>query len=198
MPNLIIPITSVTAGGHLIGVDLYLKENHQRRVKVTDYPVEDGSSRLERAALLPDTLILQGAVTNFQGIDRPEAIWNELLTASADRRPVICNTFLRYYDNMMIYSVDSVVDSESGYGLVFDLGLREIVTAGVTQGGRRAVYPSAPIRVGTVNRGSVATKEVDAGTADSVMEQVTPADEDLADELFNILVNQRFVGPARR
>ena len=146
-------------------VDLWIDENHQRVVQLTEYPIEDGSTIASHAAVMPDNISLRGIISNVPrgGVRRVPKAWDLMLEVSAKREPIQVATRGRTYPSALIVELNSTTP---GYGMSFNMVVRELVTPGGERGGL-VPSPSSPAgrRTTTASRGRIGTSLSPVGTA---------------------------------
>lgn len=132
----------------LVEFDASVAETHNDEVEVTDHPVEDGSDVSDHMRKLPQTVILEGMISNSPLVflasvqapspvigdftptfDRVEAGYAKLREFQEAGVLVDVITSLRSYSNMAILSIAVNRAAPSGNILSFVLTLREVKIA---------------------------------------------------------------------
>jgi hypothetical protein len=132
-------ITPTKVEGLIGVVDLYPEETHNLTVNKTSYPIETGSSMTDNSVVMPKKLTLQGWVSDLkpligglvaiEGPSRAKEAWNRIRILQEGREPVLVVTTLGTYKNMLIKTVDAVIDSTTGRTLKFTMALEEVLFA---------------------------------------------------------------------
>lgn len=152
---LISDITGVIFGSsniQVIGlenVDLWYSENHSISVKVSSYPVEDGSTISDNAYREPYKIKLSGFITNIQQLtpdipflfgstgyvttQKAKTGWALLTEYANAREPFTVITTVKTYENMIITDVSTRIDEKTGTNLIFDLSFTEIKIVSTTE-----------------------------------------------------------------
>ena len=161
----------------LVGfVDGWLSEEHEMQVSTTTYPVESGASLTDHAMRRPDTLKLEGWVSDLVPSDeadrglplelRAGAAWAEISRLMNDSELLRVATPLRTYRDMLITKASAPVSRGTGRGLRFTLELNQILLRPLRElaGGLRLVLPDAPTndRVTDVQRGRVIASSIES------------------------------------
>lgn len=117
-------------------IDLYPDESHGIRIDKTTYPIESGARLTDHAIVRPDTLSLEGYVsdvqiyedstTNLTGPARAPEAWSRIEDAAKRRIPVSVTTSLKQYENMLILSATTTRNADTGGGLRFTLVFEEV------------------------------------------------------------------------
>jgi hypothetical protein len=136
-----------------VTLDASISEQHTGNNEVTDHPVEEGVNIVDHVRPKPDTLKIEGLVTNTP---MPEAgapqfpvtvgdvtflskskfdaaragtAYADLLALKENATLITVVTGLRTYDNMVIESLDVPRDARTGQTLRFSCSLKQIRTA---------------------------------------------------------------------
>lgn len=171
------PKTHLTVG--LVQFDASLSETHARQCEITDHPVEEGSTISDHIRRLPETLEVNGVVSNhpivfLASLNSPSPITNGLTPATAraelaystlrklmdDGELVTVVTSLWEYENMAITSMSVARDVNTGNVLNCSLSLREIIIAKT-----KTVDAPEPSNVGQKGAKDVGKKVPGAATA---------------------------------
>jgi hypothetical protein len=128
--------------------DCSVSETHSKEAQITDHPVEEGSTISDHIRRQPESLELNGIVTNhpiifLASIQAPSPLENDL-SPTPDRAEVAYATLREImdkgelvtvvtsfweYENMAITSMSVTRDAQNGNVLNCNLGLREIIIA---------------------------------------------------------------------
>lgn len=149
--NLVFSRTQAQIG--TVVLDASLSEQHTSTNEVTDHPVEQGVNIVDHVRPKPDTLKLEGLVSNnplpaagaqptpitmggvtfeSRSAATPEAAgtaYRDLLNLKENATLLTVVTGLRTYDNMVIESLDVPRDAKTGAVLRFTCSLKQIRTA---------------------------------------------------------------------
>jgi len=132
----------------IIEFDCSLSETHSAEAEVTDHPVENGSVMSDHIRALPETVEINGMVTNtplvylasllakspvqpstIPTFDRVNAAYLKLNELKNSGTLIDVVTSLRGYTDMAITSIVIVRDATTGNVLNCTVSLREVVTA---------------------------------------------------------------------
>ena len=131
-------------------IDLWVDEQHQHALTLTEYPVESGATIASHAAVLPDNMTLRFIISNVhRGIPDVPRAYGALLDAMDAREAVQVVTRSRSYEQAVIVGVNSTAP---GYGISGDVAIRELVVPGGEQGGIVPAAGSATARRTTSRR----------------------------------------------
>ena len=141
-------------------IDLNPDVDHQKTVTVTPYPIESGGSLTDNAVVEPDVLTLRSYVSdllisentalNVPANSRAAAAWGIISEMFERREPLTVVTRLQQYDNMLITSLRSRQDEETGNALVFTMRLEEVLFSET----RLVRFPPSALSGPAVNRSS--------------------------------------------
>lgn len=132
-----------------IELDAAISESHVGEVDVTEHPIEQGADIADHARPKPDTLNIEGLVSNTpinssqtqraaqsQGLASEEVIqgqpgmaesaYNKLLFLKANGKLITVVTGLRTYTNMVLKSLSVPVDAKTGDALKFTAQLKQV------------------------------------------------------------------------
>lgn len=173
----------------VVQFDASVSEGHGKEAEVPDHPVEVGADISDHIRRKPETLNVNGIVTNHPIVflaslnapspklgelapteDRVEAAYSELRRVMDAGELVDAVTTLREYRNMAITSLQVQRDAANGNVLNAQLSLREIILASVER-----VDQPQPVAAAK-NLGRKATTPADATTdakAHSVLKGLT-------------------------
>lgn len=172
-PNYGIYAQSATIVSPLEGVvDLYPDEDHGVTIDATDKPIETGARLTDHAIVRPDTLTLEGYVsdvqvyreslTNLQGAPRATEALQRIEQIAKQREPVEVITGRKIYPSVLILSIRSRRSADTGGALVFTMTMREVLFAD-TQ-----LLALPPSRVNQTGPAANKTSTVDAGRKQSI------------------------------
>jgi len=132
----------------LVQFDASLSESHLSEADITDHPVEEGANIADHIRNRPDSIEINGVVTNTPIAylasltakspltsdlgsvdDRVETAYQELLRIKNAGELVEVITSLRTYKNMVLKSVSVVRDQANGNILNTSVALREMLIA---------------------------------------------------------------------
>ncbi len=116
-----------------IKLDLSESESHMFESSVTQYPVEDGSPMTDHIQNKPDTLVMEGFVTNspvqllvLSGPRNGETAFEALEKIHRDREPVKVFTTLKEYTDMALVSFVVPKSPETGDAFRFTATFQKI------------------------------------------------------------------------
>lgn len=136
-----------------IEIDASISETHVGRVEVTDHPVEQGAAVSDHARVLPETLTLEGFVSNTplpvsngaltrrnslgvefdsrseMDLSRAGQAYTDLVRLKNAGELFSIVTMLRSYDNMLMTSLDVPRDAATGDGLRFSASFKQVRVA---------------------------------------------------------------------
>lgn len=133
-------------------IDATIQETHGSTADVTDHPVEEGSDVSDHKRDKPDTLKIEGLISNtpinrgqitrslprsfvdtaaeaLSNASRPgyaEAAYTTLRGLKESGKLITVITALRVYENMMLTELSAPRDSKTGDGLAFTASLRSV------------------------------------------------------------------------
>ena len=133
----------------VLELDCSLSETHIDEAEVTSHPVEGGSETSDHIRKLPQTLEVNGIITNTPLVflasvqaespvlanqnpktDRVSAGYDYLRKLMEDGTLIDVVTSLREYKNMALTGMSVIRDAENGNVLNCTLSLREVIIAG--------------------------------------------------------------------
>jgi len=145
--------------------DAFLKLDHERRLTITDHPVEEGASITDHSFVEPKSISIEIGMSDvgdsiIEGqfahrSTRSISAFDTLCKLQAERRPITINTKLAKYENMLIENITSPDDFKTINGLRATVFFREIIIVGadtVTLPNRTS---AAPHKTGNTNSGAV-------------------------------------------
>ena len=145
--------------------DAVLKLNHERRLAITDHPVEEGANIADHAYLKQKVVSIEigmsDVCTDFidgqfaQGFTRSVSAFETLERLQAEREPISIHSRLATYENMLIENITAPDDYLTKNGLKATVFFREMIIAKtdtVTLPNRTS---AAPQKTGNTNRGAV-------------------------------------------
>lgn len=119
-------------------IDTVLSERHQADSTVTQQPVEEGSNIADHIVNEPETVVIEGIVSNtpITGGTRNAAqeVFNELYSLRDAKEVVTVVTGLVVYENMVITNISIPRDRGTGGLVRFTVELTRIIKAGTTFG----------------------------------------------------------------
>lgn len=153
--NLIAPLPALTRIGAMdapsasdLLLDALVSEREGLRNKVTEYPVEDGSTVSDNIIPQPNTLLIEGAISNspvydvidvIKAIDtgtaaslvgqntrRAELAWQKLTALRDQRKLLRIVTPRQTFENYAIENVDRIKSATTGEILSFQLTLKQV------------------------------------------------------------------------
>lgn len=162
---------SVEIDGYV--VDVFVTEEHSHEAEVTQWPVEEGADITDHVRLLPDSVTLEGivsdtpigAVADQRGADvlPSEEAYTILLAIRENRKTVSVKTSLTTYHNMILKSLTEPRSATTGEALRFRATFVQITTV---KNERTVVKVSLPRGNKKVNRGNKVAKPVDTPDPD--------------------------------
>lgn len=147
-------LTEIVFGGGnqasigLVTLDASVQETHGKSAKVTEHPVEDGSTISDHIISQPDTISINGIVSNhplvyLASFNAPSPLQNDLAPASeraelafaelervmtAGELVDVVTTF-KEYESMAIESIEVTRDAARGNSMDATIRLRQVITA---------------------------------------------------------------------
>ena len=133
-----------------VQLDASVSETHESKVEVTEHPVERGVNISDHARALPQSLRIEGLVSNFHlpypsaaltarlsgstqysarpdlAGNRAEEAYSELLRLKDAAELITVVTAIQTYENMLITDLNIPRDATSGDGLRFSINLKQI------------------------------------------------------------------------
>ena len=148
-------------------VDGWVTEGHRVTMATSDHPVESGADITDNAVRQPRELTLPGVVSNLlpavetdaPAEQRNREAWETVQSLMENRVLMDVATSIWHYRDMLIVEATSDRSVRTGYGLEFQIKLREILRFEV-QAGR---FSSANVSGPAADR----TSQVDEGTKQS-------------------------------
>jgi len=146
--------------------DAFIRQDHTRKLKMTEHPVQTGAAMVDHAYMEPVELtltikmsdaaesIVPGQFTNRWS--RSVAAYDVLKEIQAQRIPCQVLTRLELYSNMMIQAISIPDDFRTLYGLEAVVTMREIPVAEV----KTVKISSAMQTTGSTTKGTVEPVEV--------------------------------------
>jgi hypothetical protein len=145
--------------------DAFLKLDHERRLTITDHPVEEGANITDHAFVEPKAVSIEIGMSDVcasfidgqftQRFSRSVSAYDTLEKMQADRIPISIHSKLATYHNMLIENITAPDDYLTRHGLRATIFFREIIvvsTDTVTLPNRTS---TAPQKTGNTNRGAV-------------------------------------------
>jgi len=115
-----------------IELDVTMRENHNYSSRVTNYPIEDGSTLSDHIINEPTTLNLEGIVTDsplaiFPTFNRSVKAFNQLVDLHRKRVVIKVVSGIKVYEKMVITSLDVPREVLTGQSLRFNIQLQEVI-----------------------------------------------------------------------
>ncbi len=180
----------------VLTLDASLEETHTSASEVTEHPVEEGTNISDHIRRLPETLVINGVVTNhplfllpsftapspIQGdnlalSDRVKAAYDKLKEIHDAGTIVRVVTSLRDYTNMAITGFSVLRNAPNGDVLNATISMREILTA-------KAEAPETPLETRIVDQGKKVTKAADDAVAENANKSLLATGFDFTTGLF--------------
>lgn len=180
----------------VLTLDASLEETHTSASEVTEHPVEEGTNISDHIRRLPETLVINGVVTNhplfllpsftapspIQGdnlslSDRVKAAYDKLKEIHDAGTLVKVVTSLRDYSNMAITGFSVLRNAPNGDVLNATISMREILTA-------KAEAPETPLATRIIDQGKKVTKAADDAVADNANKSLLATGFDFTTGLF--------------
>jgi len=156
----------------VVELDAALSETHSKEALVTDHPVEFGADVSDHIRRLPDSVEINGIVSNTplvflsavtESPTRAEDAYEELRRIMDEGELVTVATTLREYSNMALTNLAVARDAASGNVMNATMSLREIIIAETQT--VEAPVPAAAANSKPVNQGKQAAKPANAAQA---------------------------------
>jgi len=145
--------------------DAVLKLDHERRLTITDHPVEEGANIADHAFAEPKSVSIEVGMSDVMDsiVDgqfahrstRSISAFDVLCRLQAERRPLTVTTKLATYTNMLIENITAPDDFKTMHGLKATVFLREVIIVSsdtVTLPDRTSADPH---KTGNTNAGAV-------------------------------------------
>lgn len=115
-----------------VELDVTLRETHSYTSRVTNYPIEEGSTLSDHIINEPTIVVLEGTVTDtplsiLPFFNRSIDAFNRLIEIHQKRESITVVTGLKKYANMVITNLDIPRDIRTGQSLTFTIELKEII-----------------------------------------------------------------------
>jgi len=115
-----------------VELDVTMREDHRYSSRVTNYPVEDGSSLSDHIINEPPVVTLEGIVTDtplaiLTFFNRSVDAFNRLIEIHENRELVTVVTGIKVYQNMAITVLDIPRDLTTGQSLRFTIELQNVL-----------------------------------------------------------------------
>ena len=116
--------------------DNTISEQYFYTSRVTNYPIERGTTISDHIFNLPDRIVLSGYISDtplniFATFNRSIAAFNQLILLHERREVVSVQTGLKSYDNMAIISLEVPRTVKTGQSLTFNIELQRIIYSDV-------------------------------------------------------------------
>ena len=145
--------------------DAFLKLDHERRLTITDHPVEEGANISDHSFLEAKSLSIEIGMSDVGDsiIDgqfghrstRSISAFDTLCRLQAERNPITINTKLAKFENMLIENITSPDDFTTMNGLKATIFFREIIIVSTDTASLPNRTSTAPQKTGNTNRGAV-------------------------------------------
>jgi len=119
--------------------DAYLKIDHERRLTVTEHPVQTGANISDHAYLMPATVVMEIGMSDamdayesgqFQGdTSKSVSAYKTLERLHEARIPLTVVTRLGKYENMIIEHIHAPDEAKTQYGLKVTVTFKQIIMA---------------------------------------------------------------------
>jgi len=119
--------------------DAYLKIDHQRRLTVTEHPVQTGANISDHAYLMPAVVVMEIGMSDamdayesgqFQGdTSKSVSAYKTLERLHEARIPLTVVTRLGKYENMIIEDIHAPDEAKTQYGLKVTVTFKQIIMA---------------------------------------------------------------------
>jgi len=153
---------AITIDGFLI--DASLRENHTYPNEVTSEPVESGADITDHVLVKPIEVTIEGVVSDTptgdaadaRGVDTvpSEDALQILEGISNNREPVVIESSLRVFEDMVLENLDIPRDARTGAALQFAARFRQIILVTNDRTTLRTSTPRAKRRVSRGAKGS--------------------------------------------
>jgi hypothetical protein len=131
----------IEAGGTVHVFDAILKTNHTTSLRITEHPVQNGANIADHSYVLPERVVLEIGMSDVMDSYQPDR-WKEYSTKSISafqklkelqykRQPVIVETRLNFYENMVIENIQTPDDYKTIEGLRCSVTFKQIISAQV-------------------------------------------------------------------
>ena len=145
--------------------DAFLKLDHERRLTITDHPVEEGASITDHSFVEPKAISMEIGMSDVGDsiIDgqfahrstRSISAFDTLCRLQAARKPITVNTKLARYENMLIENIASPDDFKTMNGLMATVFFREIIIVSADTAALPNRTSKAPQKTGSTTKGAV-------------------------------------------
>lgn len=134
-------VSIIEKGGTVHVFDAIMKTDHTTALRITEHPVQIGANVADHAFILPERVILEIGMSDVMDSYKPDR-WKEYSTKSISafqklkelqykRQPVVLDTRLNIYDNMVIENIHTPDDYQTIEGLKCSVIFRQIIAAQV-------------------------------------------------------------------
>ena len=124
--------------------DAVMEENHSSRLTITQHPVQDRASISDHAFLEPRELTLEIKMSDVMGVlvpgqyadgdSKSVAAYRKFCELQESRAPLVIQTRLKRYENMLIESITTPDTKETKHGLKCTIKFKEIIIAEIVTG----------------------------------------------------------------
>lgn len=119
--------------------DAILRAEHRQELRKTEHPIQSGASIVDHAYLLPARVTLEIGMSDCMArhvagqftssSSKSISAFQTLLDLQASRLPLVLNTRLASYANMLIESISAVENRETQFALKASVTLSQIIVA---------------------------------------------------------------------
>ena len=149
-------------------LDVAVSESHVLGSEVSEHPVESGSDVTDNVRTTPVVLTIEGIVSNtpigpiankrFPGTVPADDIYALLRSIRTKREPVVVETDLRVYDNMVLESLTIPVNVKTGDAFRFRAQFKQLL---LVTNERTTIRVAVPRASKKSNQGNKASPEVE-------------------------------------
>ena len=166
--------------------DAFLKLDHERKLTITDHPVEEGANITDHAFVEPKAVSIEIGMSDVcssfvdgqftQRYSRSVSAFDTLEKLQADRVPIEIHTKLATYKNMMIETITAPDDYLTRNNLRATVFFREIIVVSTKTAALPDRTSAMPQKTGSTNVGAVQPQGGNTGTVQSQGGNNPPAD----------------------
>lgn len=132
--NIFVPSIFITDIGG-VALDVSLRQTHTFPSRITENPVEDGTTFSDHQVLLPVVLEIDGRITDSPigsplATGRAADAFRELVRLQRSKTPFVVSTGLARYENMLIKELSVPRSAEDGRSVRFTATIEEILVVG--------------------------------------------------------------------
>lgn len=143
--------------------DAVMEEIHTSRLTITQHPVQSGASLTDHAFLEPRELTLEVRMSDVMGslvtgqyasdASKSVSAYRKFCELQEARSPLVIQTRLKRYENMLLESITAPDTKETKYGLKCTLKFREVILGEIVTGGRTGRIHAGGIGSGGTKKG---------------------------------------------